>query len=66
VMNSEFMQTVTWLRMVPDLVFAAGAISLVAFLVVAVVKDRALSRAESAGMELPEDTESVAGPRPAL
>ncbi len=53
VMNSEFMQTVTWLRMFPDLVFAAGALSLVAFLVLAIWKDYALRRAGGAVVELP-------------
>ncbi len=39
VTGSDFMHTVTWLRLVPDLVFDVGVLALVAFVVRAVVVD---------------------------
>jgi nitric oxide reductase large subunit len=48
VTGSSFIHTVTWLRIVPDVVFDVGALALVAFLGRAILKDRALRRAEAA------------------
>jgi nitric oxide reductase subunit B len=45
VTGSDFIHQVTWLRLGPDLVFFFGAISLLAFVVRAIVKDAALRRA---------------------
>ncbi|HEY3355619.1 MAG TPA: nitric-oxide reductase large subunit [Polyangia bacterium] len=49
VTGSSFIHTVTWLRLVPDLIFDAGALTLVGFLARAILKDRALRRAEEQG-----------------
>jgi nitric oxide reductase subunit B len=46
VTHSEFIQTVTWLRAVPDAIFLAGALCLVAFVVRAIVVDVRVRRAE--------------------
>jgi nitric oxide reductase subunit B len=46
VTGSAFIHTVTWLRLVPDLVFDAGAVLLLAFVVRAIAKDVAIRRAE--------------------
>jgi nitric oxide reductase subunit B len=46
VTGSDFIHTVTWLRVVPDVVFDAGALALVAFLVRAIAVDLKLRRAE--------------------
>jgi nitric oxide reductase subunit B len=46
VTGSPFIHTVTWMRIVPDLIFDVGAVALVAFLVRAIVVDIALRRAE--------------------
>jgi len=46
VTGSAFIHTVTWLRVVPDLVFDAGAVALVGFLVRAIAVDLKLRRAE--------------------
>ncbi|HEX9290525.1 MAG TPA: nitric-oxide reductase large subunit [Anaeromyxobacteraceae bacterium] len=46
VTGSAFIHTVTWLRVVPDLVFDAGAVALVAFLVRAIAVDLKLRREE--------------------
>ncbi len=54
VTGSSFIHTVTWLRVGPDILFDLGAISLVAFLVKAIAKDRALRRGEQT-----EEEESV-------
>ena len=49
VTHSEFIQTVTWLRAVPDAIFLTGALALVAFIVRAIVVDVKVRRAEQAG-----------------
>jgi nitric oxide reductase subunit B len=46
VTGSAFIHTVTWMRLVPDLVFDAGAVLLLAFVVRAIAKDAAIRRAE--------------------
>jgi nitric oxide reductase subunit B len=46
VTHSEFIQTVTWLRAIPDAVFGIGALALLAFIVRAIVVDARLRRAE--------------------
>jgi nitric oxide reductase subunit B len=46
VTGSDFIHTVTWLRVIPDVVFFGGALSLVAFLVRAIAVDLSLRRAE--------------------
>jgi nitric oxide reductase subunit B len=46
VTGSAFIHTVTWLRVIPDVVFDLGAVALVAFLVRAIVVDARLRRAE--------------------
>jgi nitric oxide reductase subunit B len=46
VTGSAFIHTATWLRVVPDVVFDAGAIALLAFLVRAIAVDVRLRRAE--------------------
>ena len=46
VTGSAFMHAVTWARVLPDLVFDAGAVALLAFVVRAIVLDVALRRAE--------------------
>jgi nitric oxide reductase subunit B len=46
VTHSEFIQTVTWLRAVPDAIFLGGALCLVAFIVRAIVVDLRVRRAE--------------------
>jgi nitric oxide reductase subunit B len=48
VTGSDFIHTVTWLRVIPDLVFDAGGIALVAFLGRAIAVDLKLRRAENA------------------
>jgi nitric oxide reductase subunit B len=48
VTHSEFIQTVTWLRAIPDTVFGIGALALLAFIVRAIVVDVKLRRAEPA------------------
>jgi nitric oxide reductase subunit B len=48
VTGSAFIHTATWLRVVPDLVFDAGALALLAFLVRALVVDVRLRRADRA------------------
>ncbi len=45
VTGSPFIHTVTWMRVVPDLIFDTGAVALVAFLVRAIGVDLALRRA---------------------
>jgi nitric oxide reductase subunit B len=45
VTGSAFIHAATWARLVPDLVFDAGAVALLAFVVRAIVKDVALRRA---------------------
>jgi nitric oxide reductase subunit B len=62
VTHSEFIQTVTWLRAVPDAVFMAGALCLVAFLVRAIVVDLRIRRAEKDAPPVPV---KVAGKRAA-
>ena len=63
VMNSEFMQTVTWMRMFPDLVFAAGALARVGFLVRAVWLDYQLRKAGGEVVELPAHAPAAAAGR---
>ena len=46
VTGSAFIHAATWARLVPDLVFDAGAVALLAFVVRAIAKDLALRRAE--------------------
>ncbi len=46
VTGSSFIHAVTWLRIGPDIVFDLGAVALVAFLVKAIARDRALRREE--------------------
>ena len=46
VTGCSFIHTVTWLRIVPDLVFDVGALALLAFLVRAIAVDLRLRRAE--------------------
>jgi nitric oxide reductase subunit B len=46
VTGSAFIHAVTWARVVPDLVFDAGALALFTFVVRAIVRDVALRRAE--------------------
>jgi nitric oxide reductase subunit B len=46
VTGSAFIHAATWARVVPDLVFDAGAVALLAFVVRAIAKDVALRRAE--------------------
>ena len=46
VTGSDFMHTVTWMRIVPDLIFDAGALALLAFVVRAIVVDIKVRRAE--------------------
>jgi nitric oxide reductase subunit B len=46
VTGSAFMHAVTWARVVPDLVFDAGAVALLAFVVRAIAVDVAVRRAE--------------------
>jgi nitric oxide reductase subunit B len=48
VTGSAFIHAVTWMRVLPDLVFDAGAILLLTFVVRAIVKDIALRRADRA------------------
>jgi len=50
VTGSAFIHTVTWLRVVPDLVFDAGAVALVGFLVRAIAVDLKLRRAEKSAV----------------
>ena len=45
VTGSDFIHTVTWLRLVPDLVFDVGVAALVVFVVRAIVMDIRLRRA---------------------
>ena len=49
VTGSAFIHAVTWARVVPDLVFDAGAVALLAFVVRAWVKDAAIRKAEQSG-----------------
>jgi nitric oxide reductase subunit B len=49
VTGSPFIHAVTWLRVVPDLVFDVGAVALLVFVVRAIALDLALRRAERAG-----------------
>ena len=53
VTHSEFIQTVTWLRAIPDTVFALGALALLAFIVRAIVVDIRLRRAEATAPSRP-------------
>jgi nitric oxide reductase subunit B len=46
VTGSAFIHAVTWARVVPDLVFDAGALALLAFVVRAIARDVTLRRAE--------------------
>jgi nitric oxide reductase subunit B len=46
VTGSAFIHAVTWARVVPDLVFDAGAVALFTFVVRAIARDAALRRAE--------------------
>jgi nitric oxide reductase subunit B len=46
VTGSAFIHTVTWLRLVPDVVFLVGAASLLAFVVKAIAVDLRLRRGE--------------------
>ncbi len=46
VTGSTFIHTVTWLRIIPDVVFDAGALALVAFVAKAIFGDLALRRKE--------------------
>jgi nitric oxide reductase subunit B len=46
VTGSDFIHTVTWLRVIPDVVFDLGAFALVAFLGRAIAVDIQLRRAE--------------------
>jgi nitric oxide reductase subunit B len=46
VTGSAFIHAATWARVVPDLVFDVGAVSLLVFVVRAIVKDAALRRSE--------------------
>ncbi|MBI5480872.1 MAG: nitric-oxide reductase large subunit [Deltaproteobacteria bacterium] len=55
VTGSDFIHTVTWLRIIPDVIFDVGALALVAFLGRAILKDRALRRAER-GRDAAKDT----------
>jgi nitric oxide reductase subunit B len=56
VTHSEFIQTVTWLRAIPDTVFGIGALALLAFVVRAVVVDVKLRRAEPSAPARQEPT----------
>ena len=49
VTHSDFIQTVTWLRVIPDVVFFAGALALVTFVLRAIVLDVKVRRAEQVG-----------------
>jgi nitric oxide reductase subunit B len=55
VTGSDFIHTATWLRVVPDLVFDAGAVVLVAFLVRAIVVDLKLRKAQPSVESEPEE-----------
>jgi nitric oxide reductase subunit B len=46
VTGSAFIHAATWMRLVPDLVFDAGAVALLGFVVRAIARDLALRRAE--------------------
>jgi nitric oxide reductase subunit B len=46
VTGSDFIHTVTWLRVIPDLVFDLGAAALIGFLVRAIAVDLKLRRAD--------------------
>jgi nitric oxide reductase subunit B len=46
VTGSAFIHSVTWARLVPDLVFDAGAVALLGFVVKAIVRDVSLRRGE--------------------
>jgi len=46
VTGSAFIHAATWARVLPDLVFDAGAVALFAFVVRAIFRDLALRRAE--------------------
>jgi nitric oxide reductase subunit B len=61
VTGSTFIHTVTWLRLVPDLVFDVGAFALVAFLVRAIAVDLKLRRAGPG----PEESANEVGRRAA-
>lgn len=50
VTGSDFIHTVTWMRLVPDLVFDVGVAALVLFVVRAIVLDVRLRRAENSGL----------------
>lgn len=51
VTGSAFIHAVTWARVLPDLVFDAGAVALLAFVVRAIARDAALRRASRGGEE---------------
>ena len=51
VTGSAFIHAATWARLVPDLVFDAGAVALLAFVVRAIARDLALRRADRAPSE---------------
>jgi nitric oxide reductase subunit B len=53
VTGSAFIHAVTWARVVPDLVFDAGAVALLAFVVRAIAKDIALRRSEKESSSTP-------------
>jgi nitric oxide reductase subunit B len=53
VTGSAFIHAVTWMRLVPDLVFDAGAVALLAFVVRAIARDLAIRRGERAGEARP-------------
>jgi nitric oxide reductase subunit B len=46
VTGSDFIHTVTWLRIVPDMIFDLGAVALIVFLFRAVYLDRKVRRSE--------------------
>ncbi|HVI92807.1 MAG TPA: nitric-oxide reductase large subunit, partial [Anaeromyxobacter sp.] len=46
VTGSAFIHAATWARLVPDLIFLAGGVSLLAFVIRAVARDAALRKAE--------------------
>jgi nitric oxide reductase subunit B len=51
VTGSAFIHAATWARLVPDLVFVAGGVSLLAFVVRAIARDAALRKADRATAE---------------
>jgi nitric oxide reductase subunit B len=60
VTGSPFIHTVTWLRIIPDLIFDAGALTLTVFLARAILKDRALRRADASRGEATDEVRRAA------